>query len=442
MAVGSNVNPNYPIPGLDQTSKGFRDNFAIIKQELESLQGTSIKLIGGVTSNLVQIGSTENIVIETFIAGGSFSLNPPNHAIQYNKTGVLSGSNVFIFDDGNVTVGIGTTVVNPATSITTAKGAEIHEEITVLQDTPGRFANIRLKTSNLDAYFGNMDNHIQIGTDVSANVSVITGGEHRLTITNTGFVGIGTDSPIAQFQTFAINKQTIANFTTNKSFSDNIVRLKTTGNASTIGVGLDNSTSLGGLSISTVGDVRIHAGESSSAYLSTSSARLIVTPVGWVGIGVPIPGTALDVNGAIKTKSIFEILTPDSSYVGIKKLPAFDFDVEGDIGVSGGIITTSTGILIGTTPIEIDVWPTGLFRSARYTIQVVNGTAPSEHVNIIDAMVTHANGTAYLKIVDQLNSDVSLGTVTVGYNFDNVSIYYTGNAAGNKVKITKSYITI
>lgn len=56
MAVNSRVNPNFPLPGLDQPSKGFRDNFTIIKQEIEAIQGKQIQLVGDVTSAPVQLG--------------------------------------------------------------------------------------------------------------------------------------------------------------------------------------------------------------------------------------------------------------------------------------------------------------------------------------------------------------------------------------------------
>jgi len=62
MSVNSNVNPNFPLPGIDQPSKGFRDNFAIIKQEIEALQGKTIQLVGDITSTPVQLGAGTQVV--------------------------------------------------------------------------------------------------------------------------------------------------------------------------------------------------------------------------------------------------------------------------------------------------------------------------------------------------------------------------------------------
>ena len=62
MSVNSKVNPNFPLPGIDQPSKGFRDNFAIIKQEIEALQGKTIQLVGDVISVPVVLGSGNSVV--------------------------------------------------------------------------------------------------------------------------------------------------------------------------------------------------------------------------------------------------------------------------------------------------------------------------------------------------------------------------------------------
>lgn len=57
MPVISRVNPNFPLPGIDQSSRGFRDNFAIIKSEIESLQAKTIQLSGDVFSSPVLLDS-------------------------------------------------------------------------------------------------------------------------------------------------------------------------------------------------------------------------------------------------------------------------------------------------------------------------------------------------------------------------------------------------
>lgn len=67
MPVISRVNPNFPLPGIDQPSKGFRDNFSIIKTEIEALQGKTIQLTGDVTSpaTLVDSGTSGVVIVTT-----------------------------------------------------------------------------------------------------------------------------------------------------------------------------------------------------------------------------------------------------------------------------------------------------------------------------------------------------------------------------------------
>lgn len=63
MAVNSRVNANFPLPGVDQSSKGFRDNFSIIKSEIEALQGKRIQLTGDVSSDPTILDSGTGIAV-------------------------------------------------------------------------------------------------------------------------------------------------------------------------------------------------------------------------------------------------------------------------------------------------------------------------------------------------------------------------------------------
>lgn len=75
MTVNSRVNPNFPLPGIDQPSKGFRDNFTIIKHEIESLQGKQIQLVGEITSAPVSLGAgstVTQIVTQSSVVRQSF----------------------------------------------------------------------------------------------------------------------------------------------------------------------------------------------------------------------------------------------------------------------------------------------------------------------------------------------------------------------------------
>ena len=90
----SNVNPNFPIPGVDQSSRGFRDNFSIIKTELDNLQNTQIQIVGQVTSNVVTIGSDGvTVVLETSLNGA-----------LVGNTYVIDGNAITISGNASVTI--------------------------------------------------------------------------------------------------------------------------------------------------------------------------------------------------------------------------------------------------------------------------------------------------------------------------------------------------
>ena len=63
MVANSNVNPNFPLPGIDQPSKGFRDNFTVIKQEIEALQGKAIQLTGDITSGPTMLDAGTGVAL-------------------------------------------------------------------------------------------------------------------------------------------------------------------------------------------------------------------------------------------------------------------------------------------------------------------------------------------------------------------------------------------
>lgn len=79
MAVNSNVDITFPIAGQDQDSKGFRDNFAVIKTEIENLQSKFINVTGDVSgSSLIFDQSntpvTMNLVLSnTGVTAGTYT---------------------------------------------------------------------------------------------------------------------------------------------------------------------------------------------------------------------------------------------------------------------------------------------------------------------------------------------------------------------------------
>lgn len=443
MAVGSNVNPNYPIPGLDQSSKGFRDNFATIKHEIENIQGTTIQLTGGVSGGPHEFGSGQgSIVIDTVVDGAYIIIPPPLNAIQYNSSGKLTGDVNLSYDPVSISVGIGTSIPEYNLDVRGKIGA--NSDITVTATpSPGLIAAVKLATFSSIANVSVTDTTMFMGTVTPTPVELHTDSTPRMWITPTGNVGIGSSTPISVLDVVG-NTVDISRFYATTINRDSLIRATTSAIGSTVAWGVEHrlGDALGGIRIDQTGTVTIHSGEPMDADLSTSSARIAIDKYGKVGIGVFAPAHDLEVNGTFKSTGIVDNSVGADRLVGINVLdPFYTLDVGGDISVTGSLISNPLSVTVDIGPLTLDSWDTREIRSARYTIQVVNGQAPSEQVDIIEYAVTHANGVAFGRQVDLYSTGAVLGTVGVVFDAGFVELQYTGNDYGNAVKISKTYIT-
>lgn len=106
MTVGSNINPNFPIPGVDQSSRGFRDNFSIIKQEIENLQSKNIQIVGAMVSDPIEIGNSQSDIV-IHVDAGNIQASGSNLSVQYNLNSVMTGSQMY-YNNGRVGINTST----------------------------------------------------------------------------------------------------------------------------------------------------------------------------------------------------------------------------------------------------------------------------------------------------------------------------------------------
>lgn len=445
MAVGSNVNPNYPIPGLDQSSKGFRDNFSTIKREIEDLQSTTIQLVGGCISDPVQIGSGgASLVINTAVDGSVIALPAPANGIQYNHNGRLTGNPEFTYNQDTGTVGIGIASPDLTTSIDAAGAIHVGGNVVISSTSVDGYSNIVMATSGMTASIVNDTASLTIATDVACPISITSGGDPSLIIAGNGNVGLGTNDPQSALHVVS-NGGDVSRFTADQSNTDNVIRASVNAFNSTIGLALEHrfGNTLGGIRIDEAGMLSLHSGESMDADLSTSTARITIDRVGKVGIGVLDPNYDVEINGTFKTVSILDNSIGADRLVGINQSdPQYTLDVGGDIALTGGIYADPSPLTIDTAPVLIDTWYIREIRSARYTIQVSHGNPPLESVDIIDYVVTYANEAPFANVNSIFSTGSALGTLSVQLVDEWMSVYYNGNAAGNRVKLSKTYITI
>lgn len=414
MVANSRVNPNFPIPGIDQSSKGFRDNFSTIKNELEALQGKSIRLTGDVqtAATLIDSGSSD-IVLDCTVAINNVAAGGSNLTIQYNQTGVLAGTDTFVYIPSTGRVGIGSSV--PAATLDAngsifAKGsiavngssAANNPFVRIGRTTAGQ-GNLTISATNASVRFNSVNSNKILMQMNSVNVANFSG---------TG-VSIGPNSSNVAVNSLDVssNSEDIAKFYSSANYSDNAVRITTDQQYSTAAVILEQrfANYAGGIRIDTDGSIGLHSGENMDAQLSTSSTRLSITPEGRVGIGTSTPARLLDVASGIRTTAY--------SVADYPNIPI-----------------SSTGV-----DVLLDSWPMVKFRSATYTVQTTDTV--SGDIDVTTVLVMHANSVAYINETGNVRSAGALLSFDANPNGSDIEFSaYTTNP-NLVVKLDSRYIT-
>lgn len=428
MVIGSNVNPNYPIPGIDQSSKGFRDNFSTIKVELENLQGKNIILQGDATGNAIIDSGTGDVIINTIVSVSNIAAASPDRSVQFNNAGVLDGDTLLTWNASGVLV-IGSQT--PDTYYLLDSGlAKIHDQLLVYSDTGSSLFTISSAFTQYPSISINSvtNNNVGMANINVSNADTVTNDPLNIqfndvtsAVFNANGLAVGalvnsvSVQPAISLEVYTDSQASIATFYNAFPDSDNGIRITTTDVNSTAGVVLQQSfaDSVAGIRIGQTGNFTIHTGLNNGADLSDSSQVVTVDPTGQVGIGIPVPETRLDVDGGIQWT-----------------LP--------NVANAAPQSTNPVGV-------AVDTWSLLSYRSADYTLQV---TSPAGVVEVTKILVLHEAGIAYQYIYANLNNGggdlgpTTLGTITADINGGVMEVTYSGNVANTVVKVNATYITI
>ena len=274
MTAGSNINSNYPIPGIDQSSKGFRDNFSIIKKEITDLQSKQLIFTGALagTQSMIFDSGPGPIIVPGVV-------NASNLQIANNTVGAV----VYLDSHLNFTAAYNLFNYNAVSNSVHLRGVNANKSLTFTTD-----ANDAVVASS-----GNLQ------LMVNDSVSVIYASD-------SGAVGINNTVPYAQLDVRSPTYMP-AQFYSGLDTSDNAVRFTTDQPSATIGLVLEqrSADTVGGIRIGTDGTISLHSGEPMDAGLSDTSKRLVILPSGEIGINNAVPTYALDVNGDIATTNLW-----------------------------------------------------------------------------------------------------------------------------------------
>lgn len=415
MTVGSNVNPNYPIPGIDQSSKGFRDNFSTIKVEIEDLQSKNIVLQGDVTGNAIIDGGTGEVVINTVVSVANIAAAGPDTAVQFNNIGTLDGSSNLTWNPSQTLV-IGPQTPDTYYSLDTGK-TKIHTELAVIGDGISSTVTVAATDPNTPV--------MEITSTTGLSSIALTAdyplffnidGNVAAVLSSQGFgVGTSINPPSNRFEVFESVQSNIALIQSTLDNSDNTVRLETTGPNSTIGIALQqtNANYVAGMRISQTGNLTLHTNLNNDAYLDDSSIVVLIDQSGRMGVGITQPEQRLDIDGG----------------------------VQWNLPNSANVAATSAGVI----GVVVDSWDVSVYRSADYTVQVVANTGL---VEITKLLVMHDNGAPYQYIYANLSSSgggtgpTTLGTLIASMTGSTMELIYSGVVNGNTVKVDATYITI
>ena len=263
-------------------------------------------------------GSAWNFLMSTITGNVGIGLQSPSQKLHVNGGGLFNG---------RLTASVGASGATPNGN---ASG--------VFESNSSTYLNIITPSANESGLlFGNPISAVHGGIlyNTTGNPNGMqfrtNGNVNRMVLTSTGALGLGTTSPEAKMHVHDGNSGVNAPPYTIATFEDNdnaFINISTPSNKSS-GIYFSNPADSAGIIFNQGGsgdELRIKMGDHSLA--------MVITEVGWVGLGVNSPQAQFDCNNA----TIFRL--------GVGTEPSFDYQLKVDgTGYFSGTVTASCGVL-------------------------------------------------------------------------------------------------
>jgi hypothetical protein len=197
---------------------------------------------------------------------------------------------------------------------------------------------------------------------------------------------------------------------------------------------LNTSTTTAGVVISINGVVQLP----SIAYTISSGTTLTFSEA-------PAATDIIDVRTLVTTQTVVGVSGP-SGYNGFNADNDYAYVTAGTNAmvnvaawdVSGAQVSMLANVSVGASATTVDTMSTSTYRSAKYVVQVTNGSS----YQVMEALLISNGTTATVTTYGVVSTGSSLGTLSATQSGTNALLQFTGTAAGNTVRIKKDYILI
>jgi hypothetical protein len=105
---------------------------------------------------------------------------------------------------------------------------------------------------------------------------------------------------------------------------------------------------------------------------------------------------------------------------------------------SGAEVSLIAEVTAGTSGTAIDTFAKATYRTAKYLIQATSGT----DYESVEALVIHDGTTASISAYNWIDTNGTLGDLSVSISGSNVVLTYTALANGTEVRVKKDYIVV